>query len=312
MDELIINAAITGMIPRRHDTPHVPLSPQEIAEDVRRCRDAGASIVHLHARDAEGRPTWDPEIYHEILARSRAAAPDIVLCVSTSGRNWPEFEKRSASLDLVDPAPEMASLTLGSLNFPKQASVNAPDMIRRLAEHMAKRGVTPELECFEIGMVEYAHFLYRKGILPEPRYCNLLLGSLGTLRATEFNLQAMVAALPTGTTWAAAGIGRFQRPMNELAIELGGHVRVGLEDNLWFDDERTELASNPRLVERLAASARAAGREPASPDVARRIIGLRSDRLEPVDLPSSARRPAADRTPSTPANEEASVSTPRA
>jgi uncharacterized protein (DUF849 family) len=277
MQNLIINAAVTGMIPRREDSPFVPLTPREIAADVRRCAAAGASIVHLHARDAQGAPTWSPEVFAEILERVHAAAPEIVLCVSTSGRDFPEFEKRSAALGPhgpATPAPEMASLTLGSLNFPGQASVTTPAMIAALATRMGELGITPELECFEIGMVELIGYLLRKSILRRPVYTNLLLGNRGTLGASEDNLRAMVAALPRGATWAAAGIGRFQLPVNQLAIESGGHVRVGLEDNLWFDEARRDPASNPRLVERLAGFARSRGREIASPEEARRTIGL--------------------------------------
>lgn len=278
MSKLIINAALTGMIPRRSDSPYVPLSPPEIAADARRCFEAGASIVHLHAREPSGAPTWYPKLYREILERVHAAAPELILCVSTSGRDFPGFAQRSASLDPFHgepgPAPEMASLTLGSLNFPKQASVTAPDMIAALAARMRELGITPELECFELGMVELIHYLLRKDILARPLYCNLMLGSLGTLAATRKNLEAMVAALPSGATWAAAGIGRFQLSTNRLAVELGGHVRVGLEDNLWFDEARQDPASNPRLVERIADYARSLGREVASPNEARALIGL--------------------------------------
>ena len=163
----------------------------------------------------------------------------------------------------------MASLTLGSLNFPKQASVNAPSTIRGLAERMRERGIVPEWEVFDFGMLDYAAYLRGHGLLGDPVYVNLLLGSLGTRAATPFNLALMVERLPAGATWAATGIGRFQLAMNRLAIAMGGHVRVGLEDNIWFDDERTELATNARLVERLVRIARAMGREPASPDQVR-------------------------------------------
>ena len=158
----------------------------------------------------------------------------MILCVSTSGRVFKTFEQRSEVLDCRNPQPEMASLTLGSMNFPKVASVNDPDMIRSLAQRMAERGIVPEMECFDLGMVEYANYLVERRVLVAPFYCNLLLGSLGTLSATPANLARMVGALPTGTTWAAAGIGRFQFPMNALAIAMGGHVRVGLEDNIWW------------------------------------------------------------------------------
>jgi uncharacterized protein (DUF849 family) len=168
----------------------------------------------------------------------------------------------------------MASLTLGSLNFPKQASVNEPDMIRRLAERMAERGIVPELEVFDVGMLDTASYLVGREVLRAPFYVNLLLGSLGTLSATPFNLALLVERLPPGTTWAAAGIGRFQFPMNSLAVTMGGHVRIGLEDNLWLDVEKTRPATNIALVERIVALAHAAERPIATPAQARELIGL--------------------------------------
>ncbi len=275
-DKLIINAAITGMVPMRSDTPHVPITVDEIVADIKRVHDAGASIVHLHARREDGSAEYRAEVFAQILAGARVVAPDMILCVSTSGRTFKTFEQRSAALECTDPDPEMASLTLGSMNFPKVASVNSPDMIRSLADRMVERGIVPELECFDMGMVEYAHYLIAHEVLKPPFYCNLLLGSLGTLSATPSNLAAMVAALPEGTTWAAAGIGRFQFRMNTLAIAMGGHVRIGLEDNIWYDDERTHLATNAGLIERLVRISEASGREVASPAEARSMIGLRS------------------------------------
>lgn len=274
-DPLIVNVALTGMVPTKDDNPHVPETPDEIAEDAARCREAGASIVHVHARDESGAPTWRADIYAEIIARVRKRCPDVIVCVSTSGRLWNEFEKRAEVLDLDgDLKPEMASLTLGSLNFPKQASVNEPAMIRGLAERMSERGIVPELEIFDFGMVDYGKFLFERGVLKPPRYFNLLLGSLGTLSASPLHLALLAQALPGDSTWAAAGIGRYQFPVNALAIAMGGHVRVGLEDNLWIDNGKEQPASNVALVERLVALARATKREIATPDQARTLIGL--------------------------------------
>jgi uncharacterized protein (DUF849 family) len=275
VDELIINLAPTGMVPTRADTPHVPLTPDEVAADVRRCRDAGASIVHVHPRGDDGSPSQDPATAAAFIRAIRATTPDIVVCITTSGRVNPHLDGRVAVLDLEgDARPEMASLTLGSLNFPKQASINAPDTIQGLAARMQERGIVPEWEVFDLGMLDYATYLRGRGLLPDPVYVNLLLGSLGTLQATPLNLALAVERLPAGATWAATGIGRHQLSVNRLAIAMGGHVRVGLEDNLWFDDGRTELATNPRLVERLVAIARAMGREPATPDQVRARLAI--------------------------------------
>jgi uncharacterized protein (DUF849 family) len=273
--KLIINLAPTGMVPNRADNPHLPITPQEMAADCARCCAAGASMVHLHARDRDERPTYLRERYREIILSVRDLCPDAILCVSTSGRIHKEFEQRSAVLDLEgDAKPEMASLTLGSMNFPKEASINEPKMIRALAEKMHDRGIVPELEVFDFGMLDYAKYLIERNVLRPPLYFNLLLGSLGTLQATPFNLAALVNQLPAGATWAGAGIGRFQFYINSMAITMGGHVRVGLEDNLYLDTQKREQASNLALVERLAKLSLAVGRPTATPAEARQIIGI--------------------------------------
>lgn len=275
MDPLIINAALTGMVPTKEDNPSVPVTPTEIAEDAQCCVQAGASILHVHARDSEGRPTYRADAYAEIVAEVRERCPDAIVCVSTSGRVFKTFEERSEVLDLDgDLKPEMASLTLGSLNFPKQASVNEPSMIRGLAERMAERGIVPELEVFDLGMIDYARHLIEQEVLRPRFYFNLLLGSLGTLAASAFHLALLAEALPDGSTWAGAGIGRFQLSVNAMAIAAGGHVRVGLEDNLWLDTDKQRPATNVALVERLVTLARACEREVATPHEAREIIGL--------------------------------------
>ena len=263
------------MVPTRADSEAIPLTSDEIAADVERVVAAGATIVHLHARDDDGVPTYRKEIYSEIVTKVRERCPDVIVCVSTSGRLFKTFEERADVLDLDgDLRPDMASLTLGSLNFPKTASVTEPDMIRRLAERMRERGVVPELEVFDLGMLDYARYLVERGILEPPFYVNILLGSLGTLAATPFNLAVAVQALPPGATWAAAGIGRFQLAMNALAVVSGGNVRVGLEDNLFFDEAKTRPASNVGLVERVVSLSNAYERPIATCAEARSIIGL--------------------------------------
>lgn len=272
---VIINVAPTGMVPTTADNPAVPVTAESIALDCQRCRAAGGAIFHLHARDTDESATYRSDIYREIIRAVRTKSPDIIVCVSTSGRTHKEFAQRSEVLDIDgDEKPEMASLTLGSMNFPKQASVNDPVMIRSLADRMRERGIVPELEVFDFGMLDYAKYLIERGVLREPFYFNLLLGSLGTVSATPLNLASLVASLPSGATWAAAGIGRFQFAMNSIAVAMGGHVRIGLEDNLFEDAAKSRPATNPALVERIARLARAAEREPATPSEAREIIGL--------------------------------------
>jgi 3-keto-5-aminohexanoate cleavage enzyme len=271
---LIVNAALTGMVPRKPDNPWVPITPDEIADDAVRVVAAGASIVHLHARDEDGSPSYRREVYAEIIAKIRDRCPDVIVCVSTSGRVFRSFAERSDVLDLKgDVKPDMASLTLGSLNFPKQAVTNDPETIRRLAERMAERGIVPELEVFDLGMVDYANYLVDRGILRGPHYFNILLGSLGTLAASPLNLALVVQALPAGSTWAAAGIGRYQFSVNAMAVTMGGHIRVGLEDNL-FMGTKERPATNLALVERIVTLGRAFEREPATPGEARTQNGL--------------------------------------
>ena len=272
---LVINLAPTGMVPTKTDNPHLPVTPDEIATDAARCVSAGASIVHLHARDEDGVPTHRREVYADLVAKVKEQCGDVIVCVSTSGRRVSEFEQRAEVLDLAgDLAPDLASLTLGSLNFPKQASLNDPAMIERLAERMRERGIVPELEVFDLGMVDYARYLLERGVLEPPLIFNILLGNLGTLAATPFNLATLVQSLPTGAAWATAGIGRFQLPLNALGVVTGGNVRVGLEDNLWLDAEKTQPADNLSLVERVVGIAGAIGREIAAPAQARALLGL--------------------------------------
>jgi len=275
MDNLIINLALTGTVFQSNDTPHLPLTPEEIARDCARGAALGVAIFHLHARDSEGRATWQPEVYREIIRQVRHLVPEAIICVSTSGRIFRDFHERAAVLELDgDAKPDMASLTLGSHNFATQASVNSPDMILALAKRMRQRGIKPELEIFDLGMLDYAHALIRKDILKPPFYFNLILGSRGTLAATPDNLVRLTRSLPQGAVWAGAGLGRYQFFVNSMAITMGGNVRVGLEDNLYLDPEKKVLATNEALVRRIIQVAQAVGRQVASPTEARRLLGL--------------------------------------
>ena len=272
---LIVNLAPTGMVPTKELTPHVPISPQEIADDVGRCAALGASIIHLHARDEQGRPTTRAEYMAPLVEAVRCVDPALVVCVTTSGRFATSIDDRAAVLDLSGSAkPDMASLTLGSNNFVQQASVNAPDTIRGLATCMRERGIKPELEAFEPGMLTFGHYLAEKGLLESPWYVNVLLGNLGTSPATPASLAAFLALLPPGAAFAVAGIGRFQTAANLLGIASGGHVRVGIEDNLWWDRGRTRLATNAELVERVRRAAELAERPLATPAQTRALLGL--------------------------------------
>ena len=276
-NKLIINAAITGMIPQKHHTPHIPISVDEIVYDAISCHAAGASMIHIHARNSDGTPAWDPKLYGEIIEGIRETCPDLIICASTSGRNFPELEKRSAVLMLEGrQKPDFASLTLGSMNFPKQASVNQPDIIKSLAKIMNEQGIRPELEIFDLGMLDFAQFLISEGLLKGPHFFNLFLGSLGTLAANPLNLTCLLNALPVDAHWGATGIGRFQTCVNNMAVSMGGHVRVGLEDNIWFDANKKQLATNEMLVKRVVGVANAMDREIATPAEVRHLLGLDS------------------------------------
>lgn len=263
------------MVPTRAQSPHVPLTAAEIAADAARCVALGVSMVHLHARDADGVPTEDPAVYQEIIGAIRAGNPDVVVVTTTSGRLVNEIERRSATLELEGRfKPDMASLTLGSMNFATSASVNDPKMIAKLAAIMQERGIRPELEVFDTGMVNFAKVLIDKGLIQPPYYFNILLGNPGTAQATLLHLAAIVSELPPQSIWSLAGIGRFQTRANGLGVVMADGVRVGLEDNLWLDAARTQLATNAQLVRRVVDQARALDRPIATPQAARTMLGL--------------------------------------
>jgi 3-keto-5-aminohexanoate cleavage enzyme len=286
--ELMVNFCPTGMIPTKAMTPHVPVTPDEVIDDACRALELGVAIVHLHAREADGSPTYRGKIYEKMILGIRSHFSDAIVCVSCSGRNFPEFEQRSEVLDLTGAArPDLASLTLTSLDFPTGTSQNAPDMVLALGEKMVARGIKPELECFDFGMINAANMLIAKGQLGEaPYYFNLLLGSRYSVPATARHLSNMLEDLPPDSVWSAAGIGLFQLPMNVLAIAMGGHCRVGLEDNIYHGFDRRELATNEGLVERVAHLSETFGRPLANSTRARALLGLgrSAPRAQPARL----------------------------
>ncbi len=271
-DKLIINAAITGCVLYKKNSPHLPVTTDEIVADARRLQDAGASIIHLHARNADETPSFDDAVYSGLVARVRKACPGIIVCVSLSGRHEARIERRAAALASK---PDMASLTLGSMNFISGPSVNAPDTIIELARRIDAAGAVPELEVFEAGFINYACHLIKRGILAPPHYFNIILGSLGSAPLDLLGLGHMVQMLPAGAIWSVGGLGRHQLDANVMSIAAGGHVRVGLEDNIFLDRAQSIQATNLALVERIARIARDMGREPATPEEARGMIGLR-------------------------------------
>lgn len=266
-NDFILNFTPTGMIPIKDMTPYVPISVSEIVEDVHEATEIGITMVHLHAREeSTGVPTYKKEIYAQIVEGIRKYAPELVICLSLSGRNYSELELRSDPL-LLDGSlkPDMGSLTLSSLNFNKTASVNSPDTLMALATIMKEKGIVPELEAFDIGMINYAKYLERKKLIEPPYYFNLLFGNIACSQANLLHAGVMINDLPNNSYWSLAGIGNEQLKMNSLSLAFGGGVRVGIEDNIWYDVERTKLAKNSDLLKRVHVIANANGRKLLKP-----------------------------------------------
>ncbi len=276
-EKLIVNFTPTGMIPTKEITPHVPVLADEIVSDVKKACELGITMVHLHAREpVTGEPTYKKEIYAEIIGGIREFAPELIICVSLSGRNYKALSQRADPLYLEgNLKPDMGSLTLSSLNFNQTASLNAPSMVKDLARTMKELGILPELEAFDVGMINYAHYLQSKGLLEPPFYFNLLLGNIACAQATLLHAGMMINELPDASFWSLAGIGNAQLKMNSTAIAMGGGVRVGLEDNVWYDSQRTELATNSTLLERIHNLARVNERQIMTPSELRKHLGLK-------------------------------------
>lgn len=273
---LIVNFTPTGMIPNKDMTHHVPISVNEIIEDVYEAFELGITMVHLHARDeSTGEPTYRSEVYRRIIEGIRKFSKDLVVCVSLSGRTFKEFGKRAEPLQIDgDLKPDMGSLTLSSVNFNLEDSVNSPKMIRSLAKEMKQKGILAELEAFDAGMINYAKYLEKKGLLEAPHYFNLILGNIACAQADLLHLGVMVRDLPPHSFWSVAGIGNAQLMMNSTAIASGGGVRVGLEDNIWYDNKRTRLARNIDLIRRVHILADANERKIMPPSEFRALLNL--------------------------------------
>jgi 3-keto-5-aminohexanoate cleavage enzyme len=270
--------APTGMIPTKSSTPHVPITPKEIALDVERCSRIGVTSVHIHARDESGAPDWKLETYKAIVSEVKHKCPDILINVSTSGRNWQEFEKRADCLALDgDLKPDLASLTLSSLNFLSGPSMNPPDVIEKLAIVMLDRGITPELEIFDLGMVNMVRVLKGKGLLPNAIVANLFMGNIAGIQATLGELAILVERLPSEAVWSGAGIGIFRERAHALSLAAGGGVRVGLEDGIFMDSQRRVLAQNEDLVSGVHEMGALLGRTPMTPDHFRRAVLSRAE-----------------------------------
>ena len=269
MNKVIITVALNGSLPTKEMNPHVPMAPEELGVTAAKCQESGASIAHVHARDSNGRPTLDPEVFERIHAEI-SARTDLIVQISTGARAGTDTEKRAEPIRRI--RPEMASLTTGSMNFPNQVYSNSFEVVERLAEVMKEAGTKPEMEIFEAGMIKNALGLIRKHLVEPPLHFDFVLGSRGSQPATARQLLFLSESIPDNSTWTVAALGRWQLPMGILAVGMGGHVRVGLEDNLHY--RYGELASNEQLVARMARVADEAERGVASPDEARELLSM--------------------------------------
>lgn len=269
----IISVAITGSVPRKKDNPAVPISVPEQIESTHEAYEAGATLVHLHVRDEEERSSSDRNRFAVLQEGIRKHCPDIVVQFSTGGRGR-SFEQRGAMLDL---RPDMASLATGSVNFPTIVYENPPDFVRSLAQTMLDLDVKPEIEIFDLAMLYSTVDLVQQGLLKEPVHVQFVLGVKNALPAKreilEFEVAQLNKLLPTAT-WTAAGIGRHQLEVNRWTLEMGGHCRTGLEDNVRWDKD-TLAKSNAQLVERVASLCGEYGRPVATAKEAREILALK-------------------------------------
>jgi len=272
MEKLIITAAITGSRISREMTPHIPITPEEIVQSAVECWNAGAAMVHIHVRDPQtGLGTQDMEIFRKVVDSLRAKT-DLILCLTTSGipgRNLPT-EERLAPLELK---PEVASFDAGSINLGGSVFLNSPEFLDRAAEKMRAAGVKPELEIFDLGMLVTCLRMRDEGKLDDPLHFQFVLGTPWGAPATPKSLIYLHEYLPENCTWSVIGIGKGHLPMSMMAMVMGGHIRVGMEDNIYY--AKGVLAeTNARFVERIVRLAQEYGRKPATPDDARKILNL--------------------------------------
>jgi len=269
VEKLIITTALTGNVPTKKMNPNLPVTPEEIAQDVRCCADAGACVFHVHARDKDEKPSLDIGIFKDIVRQIKAVAPEVIVQLSTGARAGKDWEDRAMPVRLL---PEMGSFTTGSNNLPGIIYENSPQFIEFLAKVFQETCVKPEIEIFEPGMINNANFLVKKGYLKPPLHFDFVQGATGAMPGSIKNLLFLTESIPQGSTWTVAGIGKNEIPLATAAILMGGHVRVGLEDNLTLPDG--SKASNLSLVETVVRIANEVGRPVASPDEARQILGL--------------------------------------
>ncbi|NOK06903.1 MULTISPECIES: 3-keto-5-aminohexanoate cleavage protein [Myxococcus] len=270
---MVITAAMVGAETTREQTPHLPITAEEIAEDAARCREAGAAMVHLHVRTPDGKPSQDAELFRAAIRAIRKRT-DVLIQTSTGGAVGMTVDQRCGPLTLTgEDRPDMATLTTGTVNFGEEVFWNPRPLVRDIARRIKAIGLRPELECFDVGMIDEARYLAKEGLVDLPAHFDFVLGVPGTLQPRPEVLDFMIASLPEGSTWTVAGVGRHQLAYVDEAAKRGGNARVGLEDNIYVS-KGVLAKGNWELVAEAAKRARAHGREPATPEQARKLLRL--------------------------------------
>ncbi len=270
---IVITAAIVGAEITRKDTPHLPISADEIGEEAAKCREAGVSIIHLHVRNPDGTPSQSADLFRSAIRAIRSRC-DVIVQTSTGGAVGMSVDERCGPLTLTGAdRPDMATLTTGTVNFGEEVFMNARPMVRDIAQRIRKAGILPELEIFDAGMIDEARYLAKEGLVSFPAHFDFVLGVPGGLGARPEALEFLIASLPEGCTWTCAAMTRHQLPFVAESAKRGGNARVGLEDNIFLS--KGVLAKGSwELVAKAAEIARAAGREIATPALAREIVRL--------------------------------------
>lgn len=272
-EDVIITAALTGAVTPKDINEHIPLTPEEIAADAYRCWQQGAAIVHLHMRDEKGLGTMNSALFAKTIQLVREYRDcDVIINCTTSGDSRATDEQRMSHVATLN-GIEMASWDAGSFNWmPGGVFINSPQFLGKLSEILTARGIRPEIEIFDSGMLGVAAYFAEKGTLQTPLHYQFCLGIPGGMPASVENLLYLSSHIPVGSTWSAFGIGKHHLPMMYATLALGGHIRVGLEDNVYFS--KGEKATNPQLVSRAAQAVKLFGKRVATPDIARKILGI--------------------------------------
>lgn len=270
---MVITAALVGAETTREQTPHLPISAEEIGVEAAKCREAGAAMVHIHVRKPDGSPSQDAELYRAAIREIRKRC-DILVQTSTGGAVGMGVDERCGPLTLTGAdRPDMATLSTGTVNFGEDVFWNPRPLVRDIARRIRAAGLKPELECFDAGMIDEARALAKEGLIELPAHFDFVLGVPGALGARPEALDFMIASLPEGCTWTCAGIGRHQLPFVDLSAERGGNARVGLEDNI-FISKGVLAKGSWELVADAARRAQAKGRVLATPQQARGLLRL--------------------------------------